>query len=347
MKILFAIQGTGNGHLSRARDVYPELAKYGQVDVLVSGIQADVAIPFPVKYRRYGMSFIFGTHGGVDIIDTAKKLKLFKLIRDVRDFPVEDYDLVINDFEPVSAWACKRKKLPCISLSHQCAVLHPNAPQSDEKDAMGRMILKHYAPVTASYGFHFRAYGENIFTPVIRKEIREIEPTDEGHYTVYLPAYDDATIVKHLGQFPEAKWEVFSKHNKEPFVSGNVSVKKIDNRAFIESMASGTGVLCGAGFEGPAEAMFLGKKVLVIPMQAQYEQHCNAAGAATMGATVVKTLEERNYGTIRNWLADGKRIEVTYPDMTADIVEKLVTEHAPAHTAIAKNEVADTVGIGA
>ena len=33
MKILFAIQGTGNGHLSRARDVYPELLKYGQVDV--------------------------------------------------------------------------------------------------------------------------------------------------------------------------------------------------------------------------------------------------------------------------------------------------------------------------
>ncbi len=60
MKILFAIQGTGNGHLSRARDVYPELCKYGEVDVLISGIQADVEVPFPVKYKKYGMSFIFG-----------------------------------------------------------------------------------------------------------------------------------------------------------------------------------------------------------------------------------------------------------------------------------------------
>ena len=63
MKILFAIQGTGNGHLSRARDIYPELARYGEVDVLISGIQADVDVPFPVRYRKYGMSFIFGKRG--------------------------------------------------------------------------------------------------------------------------------------------------------------------------------------------------------------------------------------------------------------------------------------------
>ena len=63
MKILFAIQGTGNGHLSRARDIYPELIKYGEVDVLISGIQADVDVPFPVKYKLYGMSFYIWQQG--------------------------------------------------------------------------------------------------------------------------------------------------------------------------------------------------------------------------------------------------------------------------------------------
>ena len=152
---------------------------------------------------------------------------------------------------------------------------------------MGKAVLQHYAPVTASYGFHFRSFSNNIFTPVIRKEIRALSPVDKGHYTVYLPAYDDATIVKHLSVFRNVRWEVFSKHNKEPFVSGNVTVCPISNTGFIQSMASSTGVLCGAGFEGPAEAMYLGKKILVIPMMAQYEQHCNAAGAAAMGATVI------------------------------------------------------------
>lgn len=331
MKILYAIQGTGNGHLSRARDVYPELIKYGDVDVLVSGIQADVAIPFPVKYRLYGMSFIFGKTGGVDLLQTVKRSKLFRLIKDIREFPIEQYDLVINDFEPVSAWACKMKKLPCISLSHQCVVLYKNAPTPKSGDPMGKLILKRYAPVTDAYGFHFMALGENIFTPLIRNEIRQLTPVNKGHYTVYLPAYDDKTIVKHLSQFPFARWEVFSKHNKEPFTSGNVSVAKIDNCAFIESMASCAGVLCGAGFEGPAEAMYLGKKVLVIPMQTQYEQHCNAAGAAAMGATVISSLGEKHYTTIREWLAEGRYIEVNYPDMTSYIISKIMQKHAPLH----------------
>ena len=296
--------------------------------MLISGIQADVDVPFPVNYRMYGMSFIFGKRGGVDILETAKKLKLFRLLKDIRNFPVEEYDLVINDFEPVSAWACKRKNIPCISLSHQCAVLNENAPAPDSGDPMGKLVLQRYAPVTAAYGFHFKAFAKNIFTPVIRKEIRELTPTDQGHYTVYLPAYDDATIVKHLSYFKDAKWQVFSKHNKEPFTSGNVTVSKIDNRAFIESMAASTGVLCGAGFEGPAEAMYLNKKVLVIPMLTQYEQHCNAAGAKAMGATVIKTLHEKYYGTIRTWLDNGPKISVEYPDMTAEIVAKIMQEHA-------------------
>ncbi len=328
MKILFGIQGTGNGHLSRARDVYPELSKYGEVDVLISGIQADVDVPFPVKYRHYGMSFIFGKHGGVDIYETLKKLRLSKLINEIKHCPVQEYDLVINDFEPISAWACKQKKIPCISLSHQCAVLHPNAPQPAKKDWVGKTILKYYAPVTAQYGFHFKAFAENIFTPVIRQEIRKLVPQNNGHYTVYLPAYDDETIILHLSQFPDIKWDVFSKHNKIPIHLPNINIQKIDNIAFINSMATCNGLLCGAGFEGPAEAMYLGKKVLVIPMLAQYEQHCNAAGAEAMGATVIQTLDKKYYPIIRNWIDNGLVPNVNYPDITATIIAKLMKEQA-------------------
>ncbi len=331
MKILFAIQGTGNGHLSRARDVYPELCKYGEVDVLVSGIQADVKVPFPVKYKYYGMSFIFGKRGGVSILKTAQKLKLFKLIKDIRNLPVEDYDLVVNDFEPVSAWACKLKRKPCIGLSHQAAVLAPNAPKPEKSDLKGVLILKYYAPVTAAYGFHFRSFGENLFTPIIRKEVRDMTPTDEGHYTVYLPAYDDEKLVQHLSAFSKAEWQVFSKHNKEPFSFKNVHIQPIENTAFIKSMATSTGVLCGAGFEGPAEALFLGKKLMVIPMQAQYEQQCNAAAAEQMGVPVIKFLGRKYYGKIKWWLMNDERVKVDFPDNTATVVAQLIAEHAPKY----------------
>jgi uncharacterized protein (TIGR00661 family) len=330
MKILFAIQGTGNGHLSRARDVYPELAKHGDVDVLVSGIQADIALPYPVKYRHWGMSFIFGRAGGVDIWQTANKLRLRRLLRDIKSLPVEQYDLIINDFEPVSAWACRLKHKPCISLSHQCAVLNPHAPAPDTIDLVGKLVLERYAPTTAAYGFHFKAYDDNIFTPVIRKEIRALQPTDRGHYTVYLPAYDDNTLFRHLSQFPEVQWKVFSKHNHAPYTLRNVRIMPIDNKAFINSMAESTGVLCGAGFEGPAEALYLGKKLMVIPMQTQYEQHCNAAALKAIGVPVIKALSAKYYSDIRNWLHSDERIMVDYPDITEAIVSSIVHAHTQA-----------------
>lgn len=336
MKILFAIQGTGNGHLSRARDVHPELCKYGEVDVLISGIQADVEVPFPVKYKMYGMSFIFGKKGGVDIFQTAKKLKLFKLISDIRRFPVEEYDLVINDFEPISAWACKLKNKPCIGLSHQSAVLSERAPLPDKGDWKGKLILKQYAPVTSFYGFHFKTYAKNIFTPVIRKEIREIEPTNKGHYTVYLPAYDDETMIRHLSKFEDAQWQVFSKHNKKPFKLKNIRVQPIENTAFIKSIASSAGVLCGAGFEGPAEALFLGKKLLAIPMQEQYEQQCNAVALETIGVPVIRQLNEKYYDRIKWWLLMGETVKVNYPDLTEMIINQLMKEHAPKYAEVPK-----------
>lgn len=331
MKILFAIQGTGNGHLSRARDIYPELIKYGDVDVLVSGIQADVQVPFPVKYKYYGMSFIFGGYGGVDIWQTLKRLKPLQLIDDIRTFPIDEYDLVINDFEPVTAWACKLRNKPCIGLSHQSAVLHPYAPTPAKSDWRGRVVLKHYAPVTAYYGFHFRAYAKNIFTPVIRQEIRAMVPVNDGHYTVYLPSYEDSLLVAHLSKFQEVQWQVFSKHNKKVFTKANVHVQPIENDAFIKSMAASAGVLCGAGFEGPAEAIYLGKKLMVVPMLEQYEQQCNAAAAETLGIPVIKSLNPKYYDRIRWWISQGTPVKLHYPDQTSEIIRQLITEHAPRY----------------
>ena len=81
MKILYAIQGTGNGHISRARDIVPILQKKGDVDILISGIQADVSLPYPVKYTFKGLSFIFGKNGGIDLIKTYKKSNVRNLYK--------------------------------------------------------------------------------------------------------------------------------------------------------------------------------------------------------------------------------------------------------------------------
>jgi uncharacterized protein (TIGR00661 family) len=333
MKILYAIQGTGNGHLSRARDIIPVLQKKGEVDILVSGTQADVELPYPVKYRFRGLSFIFGKKGGIDLVATYRKSNLKQLYKEIKSLPVEDYDMVINDFEPVSAWACKMKHRECIGLSHQEAVINSKSPKPKKRDLVGRAVLHNYAPVTAAYGFHFEAYDKHIFTPVIRRQIRIAKPEDRNHYTVYLPAYSDERIMRVLGEIKNVNWQVFSKHAKKEYATKNFQFSPVSNDAFIESMIRCTGILCGAGFETPAEALFLKKKLLAIPMKGQFEQQCNAAALKTLGVPVIKSLKKKHLDKIRSWTEGKQSVTVDFPDITEKVVDLILQKHGKAAAA--------------
>jgi uncharacterized protein (TIGR00661 family) len=331
-RILYAIQGTGNGHLSRALDIVPLLqARCEQLDVLVSGPPADILLPFEVKYQAQGMGFIFGKKGGINFVKTFWQFNSAQFLREVRQLPVESYDLVISDFEPVSSWACKLREVPCVALSHQSAVLHACAPLPTAEDYAGRAVLRHYAPSTAQYGFHFQQYSPEIFTPVIRRQVRELTPSNEGHYTVYLPAFDEETLVARLRYLSRStRWEVFSKHSTQPAEHGNVRVWPVSGGTFLDSLSRAAGVLCGAGFETPAEALHLGKKLLVVPMKQQYEQQCNAAALAGMGVPVIKSLKDKHLPVVDEWLHQDQTIAVDYPDQTAAILDQLLREQLAA-----------------
>src|SRR5690606_4073554 len=231
-----------------ALDIIPILQTLGDVDVLVSGIQADIQLPFPVKYRLHGLSFIFGKSGGVDLWRTFMSSTVRKFIQEINNLPIESYDLIINDFEPISAWACQTREIPCIGLSHQIGALHPASPKPEETDMLGKFIMKNYAPSSTAYGFHFKAYHDHIYTPVIRQSIPQLEPKDNGNDTVYLPAYDDAHLFKNLSKFPDVKCDVYSKLNKNKFTVKNVTIIPRSSDTFLKCMAVASGVLCGALF---------------------------------------------------------------------------------------------------
>ena len=326
MRILYAIQGTGNGHVSRARDIVPLLKERADVDVLISGIQYDFKdLPFEVKYSFKGASFVFGKHGGINFWKTFTKNNPFRILKELNALPVKEYDLVVNDFEPISAWAAKRAKVLCVSLSHQSATLSPNAPPSKWNDWKGKFVLKHYAPVDMAYGFHFKAYDANISTPVIRKDIRNTHPTNKRHYTVYLQAYSDEVLFNQLSVFSDVKWEVFSKHTQTAYTKENVHFQPVSHEAFIQSFASCEGVLCGAGFEMPAEALFLKKKLIVIPMKGQYEQHLNAAALEDLGIPVIYDVEsQQSHKAIGKWLHETKKVEVDFPDVTEEVIDNML-----------------------
>ncbi|MCX2573985.1 glycosyltransferase family protein [Pedobacter sandarakinus] len=327
MKILYAIQGTGNGHISRAREIIPLLEKYGELDILVSGTQADVKLSQPIKYQLHGFSFIFGKKGGVDHFKTWLSMNLFRFRKDMKQLQLKDYNLIVNDFEPVSAWACKLQGIECVSLSHQAAFKSKKVPRPKTLD-WGKLILSRYAPTNHHIGFHFDRYDSFIHTPVIRSEIRQMKPENLGHYTVYLPAVDDKRLLKLFMQIPDVQWQVFSKHSNSAYREANVSVEPVNNERFNKSLATCTGLFTGGGFEGPAEALFLKKKLLVAPMRFQFEQQCNAYALKQFGLPVVWGSDRNWLPIVKKWVDQPQANDFHFPDETAQIIDDMVKKYA-------------------
>jgi uncharacterized protein (TIGR00661 family) len=324
MKILYAIQGTGNGHVSRARHLLPHLQKFGEVEVLISGTQVEVELAFPVKHRYKGFSFAYNAKGGVAFARSARDKLSGQLLKEILHLPVRAYDLVINDFEPVSAWAARFRGVPCISLGHQAAFRSAASPRPEKREPFGEMVLKHYAPSDVGVGFHFKRYDDCIFPPIIRSDIREQAPINQGHYAVYLPAFSEARLLELLHRLPRTEWQVFSRRTSKPYRKENVLVQPVDAAAFTQSLLSCAGVLTGAGFETPAEAMFLGKKLLVIPIRKQYEQACNAAALQEMGIPVARRLDDNCFAQLQQWVAAEEPDRYLFPDATEDALERVL-----------------------
>ncbi|MCE2846201.1 MAG: glycosyl transferase [Sphingobacteriales bacterium] len=328
MKILYAIQGTGNGHISRAMELIPHLNNYGEVDILVSSSHHELKLPYHVKYNLKGLGFVFGKLGGIDLMQTYLQLDTRRFLNEVRSLPVEKYDLILNDFEPVSAWACRLKNKACIGLSNQNATLHALAPRPKRVDFIGKTILEHYAPCSVRYGFHYTGLDSDVFTPVIRSEIRTLTPTQGQHICVYLPSYDDRRLILKLQRFIEEEFIIFSKKSRVSFSEKNVTLKPLDNKLFTEYLSSSAGVITNAGFGTTSEALFLGKKLLAVPMKGQLEQQCNAAFLAALGVSIMPSFKRKHIDVMDTWLKQGLAIQLNYPDKTSELVDLIINRHS-------------------
>lgn len=324
MKVLYAIQGTGNGHISRAREIIRLLDRFCEFDLLISGDQHETEPSYPVKYRYRGLSMAYDHKGSVSFVKSLKTNNLSTFLREIRSVPVENYDLVINDFEPVTAWACKTKNVACISLSHQSALLSSKTPRKGTSIHPARLILKWYAPSKRNYGFHFKSYDQNIFPPLIRSEIRAIEPEDHGHYLVYLPAYSGTKLLRFFSKFKSDRFEIFVKDKPEKKEIGNCRFYPIGHKEFDERLGRSSGVICSAGFELPSEALYLGKKLLVVPIQKQYEQSCNALALKDIGVAVFNELKQTQ---VKQWLRHGELIPFFYHHQLDKILRQVFEEH--------------------
>ena len=304
MKIFYAVQATGNGHISRAIEILPHLKKHGEVDIFLSGSNATLPANLPVRYRSSGLSLFYSKCGGLDFRRTWKDNSILRAKREAMQLPVEKYDIVINDFEYITSQACQVKNIPSVQFGHQASFISSNTPRPVKRNHFGELVLKKYAPATSYIGLHFQPYDDFIFPPVVKSFFINNEPVNNRHITVYLPAYQKHCIEKCFTalQGIEFHWFLFGINDVERV--GNITFFPVDNQLFNESLLTCEGLITGGGFETPSEALYLGKKLMSIPIRAQYEQQCNAAALNQMGITILNEATTPGFSSqIIEWLS--------------------------------------------
>ncbi len=333
MKILYAVQATGNGHISRAMELMPFLQQYGEVDVFLSGSNSNLQPDLPVKFRSNGLSLFYGNTGGLDYWRMWKELDLRRIWKEAKELPVEKYDLVINDFDSITSMACKLKKIKSIGFGHQASFQSALTPRNNKKDFAGEIVLKHYATSSAYIGLHFASYDDCIYPPIIKEEVLKADPTDQGHITVYLSHYSDEVVIHALQKIKDVRFEVFSKKVKSVTTLANVTLFPISNTGFTQSMIHSKGVITGAGFETPAEALYLGKQLLCLPIRGQYEQLCNAAALKDFGVTIIDKINNDFTQQVYQWLQASTAKQLLLTHSTYEIVQQAIELGRSLHTA--------------
>jgi uncharacterized protein (TIGR00661 family) len=302
MKIFYAIQATGNGHISRAMQLYPYLQKFGEIDFFMSGSNASLAIDLPVKFKSSGCSLFYSKCGGLDYWNITKNIHPIQMYKDAKSLPLKNYDIIINDFDSITSLACKLQKVHSVQLGHQASFVSKHTPRPEKKSIMGEMILKHYASAPKNIGLHFEKYDSFIVPPIIKEEIQQAEPTNLGHISVYLPSFDQSCLEKAFNKLPDQEFHWFLSDVKFKHTIGNITYYPVNQNNFNESLISCHGIITGGGFETPAEALYLRKKILSIPILNHYEQECNAAALKKMGVPVVYEIGDNFELIIENWL---------------------------------------------
>jgi uncharacterized protein (TIGR00661 family) len=334
MKILYAVQATGNGHISRAIQLLPYLKQIGNVDIMLSGTNYTLRPPFDVKYRSKGISLHYNKCGSIDFFAFLYKNHYYTAFRDAFQLPVDQYDLVLNDFDMVTALACQIKGKDSIQIGHQASFMSEKTPRPLKKSWVGELVLREYAKATKYIGFHFEEYDKFITPPVIKEEIINAHKKDLGHVVVYLPAYLDFCLKEEAKKCSDVEFHWFDKDTKIITKDKNITFYPIDNQHFTKSLINCHGIITGGGFETPSEALYLGKKLLSVPIANHYEQQCNGAALKNLNTTVIDKLDQSTFVTeTTKWLNDNKKL----PLIRANNIEKTINKILALKNEMSKN----------
>jgi uncharacterized protein (TIGR00661 family) len=284
--ILYGVNGEGSGHSTRSKEIIQHLQQQGHTVHVASfdrglrNLSADfdvteiygLRLAYVQNKVRYGKTVVrnlFSAPGAVRSIRQLMRLS--------DEWAIQ---LVITDFEPLTARVARHKRLPLISIDNQHCLTHAQITyprQCRNEAAAAKLVTRLMVPradavlITSFFTAPLRREA-CLFPPILRSEVLQTKASEGEHVLVYVtaPSQQLAALLKQVNQTFVCYG--FGRTGQE----GNLLFKAPTMPGFLSDLASCKSVIANCGFSLISEALHLGKPFLAWPVQRQFEQVFNA-----------------------------------------------------------------------
>ncbi len=305
MHILYGVVGEGMGHAMRSAVILEALKDQGhEFRIVVSGRAANyLEQRFPGQTVSItGMTMAYEDNVVRKMKTALQNFKALKglpknfkkYVEMARDFSP---DLVISDFESWTYWFARGQKLPVISIDNmqiipRCRHEEQIIAGSRKDFQLAKQIVKAKLPscnaylVTSFFYPPLKKERTSLHPPILRPQVLAAKErvSVKDHVLVYQTAEGNQALLEQLRAI-DVPFKLYGARRNLTEVEreGNLEFCPFSEDQFITDLAESRAVVASAGFTLMGEAVYLGKPMLAVPLEGQFEQVLNANYLAQLG----------------------------------------------------------------
>lgn len=322
MKILYGVQATGNGHITRARAMNKAFKEQSiNVDYLFTGRAKDKLFDME-EFGDFnclpGLTFITDA-GSIKPIATMQHNSLRATYQDIKQLDLSAYDLVLTDFEPISAWAARKQKVNSIAVGHQYAFAHSIPKRGN--NPLTSLFMQYFAPADIQLGLHWHHFYQPILPPIADTHEHLEIGTIDNKILVYLGFENPEDVIKFLEPLKNYQFFIYAPFEKAED-RDHLKLRPLSRESFQKDLCSCNGVISNAGFELASEAIHLGKKLLMKPLKGQMEQLSNALAIEQLKLGMCMDSLDRT--SLQHWLTNFSGKRIIYPNVPDALVKWII-----------------------
>ncbi len=346
-RIVYGCCGEGQGHSSRTLTMTRALQALGHEVLVLAARKAYTVLhpQLPNVHEVPGLFLVYHNNQ-VQLLPTLRgnlplALNRRAIARKILPW-LEEFrpDLAITDFEPFLPIAARMAGVPYISLDHQHVIPHlrmqvPFALRGEFATTKWIVRMCHSGEranlVTSFFHAEKTPAATRCLPPILREEVLRQTPRNDGHVVVYQTSASFGNLPELLQKLPfDFRIYAFDRAGTE----GRLTFRPRAAKTFLEDVATADWVLSNGGYTLLSECLHLGKPVLSVPIDRQFEQWINAHHLEQMGFGMMTTTRQFGSAILEKFLArkEEYRAKLTRHNFNGnDAALAAILEHLPGN----------------